>query len=287
MNDRARELADKYGISEADLHVLTSLPADPNTDSVPKATANAHAPGTLAVSVRDAGQRYEDLGLLGTGAMGEVRRVRDRELNRLMAMKVIRSRMMARPKVVARFIEEAQATAQLTHPGIVPVHELGRLLDGRLYFTMQLITGRTLRSILKEVHQASTHGNWGTTDDGVSLRQLVAFFKQACDAIAYAHARGVCHRDLKSENIMVGAYGEVQVVDWGLAKIWGEALAESLEDEPPEVVATHRSGQSALATQFGIVAGTPAYMPPEQAVGDVAAAVSRGIPLTRPEGPRE
>jgi len=209
--------------------------------------------------------RYDDLGLLGQGGMGEVRRVLDRDLNRVMVMKVIRSELLDKKAVLERFIEEAQATAQLQHPGIIPIHELGQLGDGRYYFTMQEVRGRTLGEVIEEVHKAADQ-RWRRTATGWTFRGLIEIFRKVCEAMAYAHSRGVIHRDLKPENIMVGEFGEVQVMDWGLAKILGRTdTVADLED----AVVTDRSVDGANLTRVGTVAGTPAYMPPEQARGEV------------------
>ncbi|MFZ5477709.1 MAG: bifunctional serine/threonine-protein kinase/formylglycine-generating enzyme family protein [Myxococcota bacterium] len=204
---------------------------------------------------------YEDIGLIGTGGMGEVRRVRDRRLNRVMAMKILRADRVANEAAVARFVEEAQATAQLQHPGIVPVHEIGRLADGRLYFTMKEVEGRTLLEVLREVHAAATD-RWEATASGWTFRRLVDAFRSVCDAVAYAHARGVVHRDLKPDNVMVGAFGEVLVLDWGIAMVRGR-------DAGAGAVHTDRSDAAAFETRMGTVAGTPAYMSPEQARGEI------------------
>ena len=206
--------------------------------------------------------RYEDLGPLGEGAMGEVRRVRDRDLNRTMAMKVIRVDLMQHPAVLARFVEEAQCSAQLQHPGIVPVHELGRTPDGRVYFTMREVRGRTLGDVIAEVHTAPGDA-WGA-----GLRRLVEAFRKVCEAVGYAHSRGVVHRDLKPANVMVGEFGEVLVVDWGLAKVQG-ARDRAAEAGDLSVIVTDRAALGGLATRMGAVAGTPAYMPPEQARGEI------------------
>ncbi|MCB9760360.1 MAG: SUMF1/EgtB/PvdO family nonheme iron enzyme [Alphaproteobacteria bacterium] len=210
-------------------------------------------------------ERYVDLGPLGSGGMGEVRRVRDRELNRSMALKVIKAKVRADPQTLARFVEEAQVTAQLQHPGVVPVHELGRLADGRLYFTMQEIRGRTLRQVLLEVHEHAREGGSTPSATGWTFRRLIDAFRRVCETVAYAHSRGVVHRDLKPQNIMVGDFGEVLVLDWGLAKVLGRLqLDESVGFEPIE---TARTQDASLATVAGKVSGTPAYMPPEQVQG--------------------
>ena len=205
--------------------------------------------------------RYTDLGLIGIGGMGEVRRVRDQELGRVLAMKFIHPQLAQHRGVLARFVEEAQVTAQLQHPGIVPVYDIGHLGDQRTYFTMKEIQGRNLSEVIAEVHQTARMGA-SETPSGWTFRRLLDAFHKVCEAVAYAHARGVIHRDLKPSNIMVGAFGEVVVADWGLAKVVG------LEDSADAAVETIRSSDQALATRAGGVAGTPADMPPEQAAAD-------------------
>ena len=215
--------------------------------------------------------RYERVGTLGRGGMGEVWSVRDRDLQCVVAMKVIRPEVLGNNEAVARFVGEAQATAQLQHPGIVPVHELGTLPDGRLFFTMQLVQGRTLSSVVRALHgDSGALSRWGL-GYGFSLRRLLATMLQATQAVAYAHARGVLHRDLKPENIMLGDFGEVRVLDWGLVRtqstgVTTEALTqdeESLADLSP------LSSLGNSHTRMGQVAGTPAFMSPEQAWGRV------------------
>ncbi len=209
-------------------------------------------------------ERYADLGRIGLGGMAEVRRVRDRQLGRTLAMKILHPSMAARPAIRARFLAEAQATAQLEHPGIIPVHDIGTLPDGRQYYTMKEVRGQTYGEVIHAVHAASEDGAWGAWR-GWSLRRLVDAFQRVCEAMAHAHARGVVHRDLKPDNIMVGAFGEVLVLDWGLAKILGRA--DPKWDATP--VSTARTTGTAHHTRVGTVAGTPAYMSPEQARGRV------------------
>jgi len=212
------------------------------------------------------GSRYEDLGLLGVGGMGEVRRVRERDLNRTLAMKIIKPDVMSKKASLARFIEEAQVSAQLQHPSIIPVHELGRMPDGRYYFTMQEIRGREIDDAIKSVHEASQNG-WQYDSHGWSLRQLITALQKACQAVGYAHARGVIHRDLKPSNIMVGRDGEVFVVDWGISKIKGHTTLANAADVEVTMIETDRSKDDSQSTKAGAVTGTPAYMPPEQAEG--------------------
>ncbi|RME22444.1 MAG: protein kinase [Deltaproteobacteria bacterium] len=232
------------------------------------------ADGSVVTTVDTDGEwlpeRYEDLGQIGMGGMGEVRRVLDRHLNRPVAMKIIRPSLVYSPETMARFLEEAQIAAQLEHPGIVPVHEAGRLADGRLYFTMKEVHGRTLSAVVAAVHAASTEERWGVTDDGWSLRRLVDAFGRVCAAMAYAHARGVIHRDLKPDNVMVGAFGEVLVLDWGLGKVLRQPPRPALAADAGPRVVTERSERDEYRTQAGDVGGTPAFMPPEQARGEIA-----------------
>ncbi len=237
-----------------DSHSDSTLMFDPD-DMADEATA-------LGVDLDTARQeeRYEDLAFIGRGAFAEVRRVRDRALNRIMAMKILdRKNGEISGSMRARFVQEAQATAQLQHPAIVPVHELGVLPDGRLFFTMEEVRGRTLSAVVDAVHRASIDV-WARTDDDWTLRRLVEVYRRVTEAVAYAHSRGVVHRDLKPANIMVGAFGEVRVMDWGIAKVLGSALGAS--------VAAPVEGDS-MATRDGLVAGTPAFMAPEQARGEI------------------
>ncbi len=227
-----------------------------------------HAPAaapTASPVVPIAG-RYEDLGPLGAGGMGEVRRVRDVALDRVLAMKIIRAPLAQRTTALERFVEEARATAQLQHPGIVPVHDIGRLPDGRVWFTMKEVRGRTFGEVIREVHEASA-GEWGAGPSGWTFRRLIAAFQLTCHAVAYAHERGVLHRDLKPANAMVGAHGEVYVLDWGLAKLHGGGEVEP-EPEPVDRPPLRASRLAQGGTHVGQVVGTPAYMSPEQARGE-------------------
>jgi serine/threonine-protein kinase len=205
------------------------------------------------------------MGLIGEGGMGEVRRVWDTVLHRAVAMKILKKELAEREDLVLRFVEEAQATGQLEHPGIVPVYDLGHTRDGRPYFTMKEIRGRSLLDVIEEVHIASSDG-WGTSASGWTFQRLVDTFLVVCEAVAYAHSRGVLHRDLKPTNVMVGPFGEVAVMDWGLAKVRAAAKALLPKDTPH--VVTARSRGAKYVTVTGAVAGTPNYMPPEQARGD-------------------
>ena len=206
--------------------------------------------------------RYTYAGPVGAGGMGEVHRIRDTALNRSMVLKVMHHSVSGDGSAVAHFIEEAQVTAQLGHPGIVSVHELGRLPDGRLYFTMEEIEGQTLGRLIKEIHASASPSSWELPEDErASFRRLIEVFQRTCEAMAYAHARGVLHRDLKPSNVMIGAFGQVLVVDWGLALVTGRVRPEQVAVFTPRL-----EGDGAL-TRLGVIAGTPAYMSPEQANG--------------------
>ena len=244
--------------------LLRKIEADDGTEPPKRRTR----PKRKALPEPDPGakDRYEDLGVIGQGGMGEVRRVRDKDLGRICAMKIIHAKFLVNEEFVARFIEEAQATAQLAHPGIVPVLELGRLGDGRLYFTMEEVRGDTFGTVIKALHHASGPQGWGSIE-GWTFRRAIDAFHTVCEAVAYAHARGVIHRDIKPSNIMVGAFGEVQVMDWGLAKVIDRhGTAEEGQLGP---VSTARSEDLTRATLVGTVAGTPWFMAPEQARGQV------------------
>lgn len=211
--------------------------------------------------------RYEDLGLLGYGAMGEVRRVKDPILKRTLAIKILHQHLLKQPTTIARFIEEAQISAQLQHPNIVPLYELGKLSDGRVYFTMKEIKGNELKEIIRDLHRTSNQQQWRVPSSGWSLFDVMNAFLTICEAVAYAHSKGVIHRDLKPKNIMLDNFGSVLLVDWGLAKV-SKPTSEKEGYVPTEpVIQTARTNNQSHTSQFGQIAGTPAYMSPEQAAG--------------------
>ncbi len=209
--------------------------------------------------------RLQLFGEIARGGMGAILRGRDTDLGRDLAVKVLLEAHRDKPELVRRFVEEAQIGGQLQHPGVVPVHELGALADRRPFFTMKLVKGRTLAALLKE-----------RADPTQDQPRFLGIFEQICQTLAYSHARGVIHRDLKPSNVMVGAFGEVQVMDWGLAKVLPhEATADEPRDRADEpaasVIRTVRSGSDVDASRDGSVLGTPPYMAPEQARGDIEA----------------
>jgi serine/threonine-protein kinase len=229
----------------------------------PERAVAASAPAALP-------PRYRDLGRLAGGSFGEVRRVLDTSLDRPVAMKILHADVARRASSVARFAAEVKLTAGLAHPGIVAVHDWGRLDDGRLWFTMREVRGRTLGEVIEDVHGSATEDGFPETGSGWTFRRLVDAFARVCQAVAHAHRRGVVHRDLKPENVMVGELGDVLVMDWGLGR---RLLDDPADDEPDvdeaSIAGARRSPSPADAqiTQQGDVLGTPAYMPPEQAAG--------------------
>jgi serine/threonine-protein kinase len=212
------------------------------------------------------GERYRVLEELARGGMGVVFRGRDREIGRDVAIKVLRENHAEGSAAHLRFVEEAQIAGQLQHPGVVPVYELGKDEAGRPFFAMKLVEGQTLGALLA-----------GRPDLEADRARLVSIFLQVCQTLAFAHARGVIHRDLKPSNVMVGAFGEVQVLDWGIAKVLGGASEPGTDGQAPartqplETVRTRALSDtgSGSASVSGSVMGTPRYMPPEQARGEI------------------
>jgi serine/threonine protein kinase len=206
------------------------------------------------------GTRYSLLERVARGGMGVVYAARDEKLGRRVALKVLdapdRNNELAR-----RLIREAQVLARLEHPGIVPVHDVGTLQDGRVFYTMKFVEGHRLDKHIETVD---------------SVPDRLRLFLRICDAVAFAHARGVLHRDLKPANVMVGPFGEVLVLDWGLAKILREPASINAKNDPEAAIihgpgmATAGSGATEVSavTGHGTVMGTPGYMSPEQARGD-------------------
>ncbi|MGO9470013.1 MAG: tetratricopeptide repeat protein [Isosphaeraceae bacterium] len=231
-------------------------------------------------ALAERGDRYELFGEIARGGMGAILKGRDADLGRDLAVKVLLEAHTDKPELLRRFVEEAQIGGQLQHPGIVPVYELGTFADRRPYFTMKLVKGRTLATLLGERGRVGapspSNSTPGADATGLAsdLPRFLAIFEQVAQTVAYAHARNVIHRDLKPSNVMVGSFGEVQVMDWGLAKVLkDEGVACEEPAQPPpvavSVIRTLRSDSPADESQSGSVLGTPAYMAPEQAGGDV------------------
>ena len=209
-------------------------------------------------------ERYVVRGFHARGGVGEIFMAEDAEIGRTVALKRLRPN---REGLKDRFLVEAQVTGQLEHPGIVPVHDLGVDEEDRPFYVMSFIHGRTLKDVLAEHHE-------GGRSDGepreVQSTRLLEIFVKVCQAVAYAHHRGVLHRDLKPENVMLGPFGEVLVLDWGMAKLHGQA---GPADGTRLVSLTGSSGST--ETEAGTVLGSPPYMPPEAAEGRTAEADER------------
>ena len=175
----------------------------------------------------DHSQRYAVGDAVARGGMGAILAARDVNIRRAVAMKVIRKDREAKAPDLLRFIEEAQVTGQLEHPNIVPVHELGLDASGNVFYTMKFVRGTTLKDVLRAIRDGDEQaiGEY-------PLNRLLNIYLKLCDAVAFAHSRGVVHRDLKPENVMIGDYGEVLVLDWGLAKIVGREDAPAAESSP-------------------------------------------------------
>ncbi|MHB1558160.1 MAG: protein kinase domain-containing protein [Isosphaeraceae bacterium] len=234
--------------------------------------------GTAGPQAVATGPRFRPIRPHARGGIGQVWVARDGELQREVALKVIQDRYAARADQRARFVLEAEITGNLEHPGIVPVYSLGHDPDGRPYYAMRFIRGESLSAALRRFHgltdpvAAEAPGRSETPDvAGMEFRELLGRFLDVCDAIDYAHSRGVLHRDLKPANIMLGKYGETLVVDWGLAKVIGrpDIVPTIGEGDGEPTLAASGTGSHAGDTAPGTTVGTPAYMSPEQASGDL------------------
>ncbi|PRP97604.1 Serine/threonine-protein kinase PknD [Enhygromyxa salina] len=219
------------------------------------------------VSLSESASRYEHLRLLGRGGMGQVDQVWDHDLMRKLAVKRLHPERAGSSLALRQFLWEARVTAHLDHPNIVPVHDLGIDEKGELYFTMKFVHGTSLDELLgalARVEKAAAEGREPTPVDEIisaeHLTQLrrVRLFIDLCQAIDFAHQRGVLHRDLKPANVMIGQYGEVLIMDWGLAQPLPGPNGEGLRELLPELVCDSQPGRPS---------GTPRYMSPEQVMG--------------------
>jgi serine/threonine-protein kinase len=239
---------------QASLLLLTD---DPATPAEPLTTD--YSAGSAGVTLH-----YEILRPHARGGLGEVFVARDRQLGREVALKEIQSEHARHPNHRSRFLREAEITGRLEHPGVVPVYGLGQYADGRPFYAMRFIRGDSLKDAIRAFH--GTEGESAMSHTGAArnleFRQLLGRFVDVCNAVAYAHSRGVLHRDLKPGNIMLGKYGETLIVDWGLAR----SLERAESDTVLSVPAVDEDSAAGL-TQAGTVLGTPGYMSPEQAGG--------------------
>jgi eukaryotic-like serine/threonine-protein kinase len=200
------------------------------------------------------GTRYRLLGQVGRGGMGVVYAAEDEQLQRRVALKVLEAPDSQR-ELADRLLREARVLARLEHPGIVPVHDVGTLADGRVYYTMKFVEGQRLDQHIESLS---------------SIPDRLRIFLRICDAVAFAHTRGVLHRDLKPANAMVGPFGEILVMDWGLAKILAKPCdPDSTTGDTANPKLPDGSEENSVITGHGKVMGTPGYMSPEQARGEV------------------
>ena len=220
------------------------------------------------------GKKYDVGPMIAQGGMGAILDAREATIRRSVAMKVMLTE--GEPDDLRRFIEEAQITGQLEHPNIVPVHELGLDAEGKLFYTMKLVKGITLLKILQLLGTGV-----GETARKYPLAELLTVFQKVCDAIAFAHSKGVLHRDLKPENVMIARYGEVLVMDWGIAKLVQpvgaakDSVARREVDVKSTFIKLPRGQGNPAATMNGAIMGTPGFMSPEQTRGEVDALDAR------------
>ena len=241
-----------------------SLEAPQHNSAAALATFLAQRQGTRpdVRSVRPPTSAYELGRILAKGGMGSILAARDNSIQRTVAIKVLLTGRQASDEHIHRLITEARITGQLEHPNIVPLHELGVTADGVVYYTMRLVEGVTLSDVLEQIRVKDP-----SAVSKYPLRSLLTVFQKVCDAVAFAHSRGVVHRDLKPDNIMLGEFGEVFVMDWGLAKsLRGNA---DFDSSTMEVAKLAEQAGDSFKTLSGQVKGTPRYMAPEQAEGRV------------------
>src|SRR5215207_9326842 len=244
----------------------TRLLSDKDTSAILK-SVNPDMNSEALLNINKA--KYEYVGEIAQGGMGRIVAVRDRSLRRRVAMKLLIS-PTGKPMLqqVNRLLAEAQTTGQLEHPNIVPIHDVGIYQDNKYYFTMKLVKGNTLKDIFRQLHNPDAVAN-----EQYSLRRLLAIFQQIANGLGFAHSRGVIHRDLKPDNIMIGEFGEVLIMDWGIAK---------LVQQTPEAISPDVQGENVFSNEFtgidsqekdgtvvGTIAGTVGYMSPEQARGEI------------------
>jgi formylglycine-generating enzyme required for sulfatase activity/tRNA A-37 threonylcarbamoyl transferase component Bud32 len=263
-DDPQRSLAALSSLESARRHLEEVADADVQASLAHLSATSDGAPvehtGSYAPPKREGASRFRILRPHAKGGLGEVFVAKDEELNREVALKEIQAKHAGQVESRSRFLVEAEVTGRLEHPGIVPVYSLGSYADGRPFYAMRFIRGDSLKEAIERFHDP--HRPMTRGERALELRQLLGRFQDVCEAIAYAHSRGVLHRDLKPGNVMVGKFGETLVVDWGLAKLSGRDEPDMTEGP----VTSTLSGDSAL-TQTGMVLGTPAYMSPEQSQG--------------------
>jgi WD40 repeat protein/serine/threonine protein kinase len=254
-----REQKIRLGRASVELRQLPATP--PPKDLLPPTQGVLHR---LLPMDAIRGRKYAVGEMVARGGMGAILGARDEVTARTVAMKVMLD--SRDPDDLARFIAEAKITAQLEHPNIVPVHELSTDENGQPYYTMKMVRGITLKRVLEQISQGAQ-----VTIRRHPLSTLLTIFQKVCDAVAFAHSKGIIHRDLKPANVMIGDYGEVLVMDWGLAKrlLKGEDVGPAEETASPRDPATIEIPSGEYQTLSGTVLGTPQFMAPEQARGEI------------------
>ncbi len=246
--------------------------------SLAQLNAGADDPYATASCARtEGGLRYRILRPHARGGLGEVFVAEDTEVHREVALKEIQARHAGHDASRGRFVLEAEITGRLEHPGIVPVYGLGSYADGRPFYAMRFIKGDNLKEAIARFHATATPRGGSASAAraapayrSLDFRQLLYRFVDVCNAVAYAHSRGVLHRDLKPGNIMLGKFGETLVVDWGLAKVIGRTASRTGPHQTTdEATLMPSSGSAVVETVAGSAVGTPAYMSPEQAAGRI------------------
>ena len=222
--------------------------------------------GDTSQLVSSTRERFESANVLGRGGVGEVLLARDNDIDRRVAIKRLLPEFDD-PGIVSRFVEEIRVLGALDHPNIVPIHDVGIDPDGRYYYVMKYVEGETLEHIVDKLAEGDREYHARYT-----VERRVEIFRQVLRGVQYAHARGVIHRDIKPANVMVGRYGEVLVMDWGLARRLHADDAKFPVTDTAKTLTDHRSSsgprEARMRTVVGSLLGTPAYMSPEQARGD-------------------
>lgn len=248
-------------IEDADVQAsLAAVSALRNAPTDLQMTAQYAAPDPASPAMR-----FRVLRPHARGGLGQVSVALDEELGREVALKEIQQRYADSDANRSRFLMEAEVTGALEHPGIVPVYGKGQHADGRPFYAMRLIRGRSLKDAISDFHGSQDFERQNATKRSLELRNLLGRVIDVCDAIGYAHSRGVLHRDVKPDNVMLGKFGETLVVDWGLAKMVDRD--DQHGDSADEATLKPGSSSGSAPTMFGAAIGTPAYMSPEQAGG--------------------
>ena len=255
--ERSNDIAanDTHKPAQGQSQFLATLERLDRSGRVSKLLGVTVAAGSGSEENRESDARYQIIRKLGQGGLGRVWLARDLNLNRHVALKEISSPSEATDTIIERFRHEAEITGRLEHPGIVPVYHLGKDEQGRAFYAMRFLGKKTLQDSITEYHERIEEGD----DDPMHLRHLLTAFVNICHALGHAHSRKVIHRDLKPENVVIDSFGQVIVIDWGLAKVLDDTSVDTRTESSP---AKHGS-----RTVEGQVLGTPLYMAPEQAAG--------------------